>query len=151
MGAEDDCEVSTVTDRHHQNATILIRPRVLSQRVHQGLETWIWWRREVAPTFSNPLIRIFRDDHRGIRELQLVAGVFVFFLSWYLLAGQSIDHRPETYISDERSVVTVGPKRPRFYRFKARIRTVKGVLFNAVFATVCASDRQLCSPGGFFR
>ena len=39
-------------------------PRVLGQLVQQSLETWIWWRREVAPAFTNPLIRIFRDDHR---------------------------------------------------------------------------------------
>src|SRR6202043_3053593 len=104
------------------------------KRVELSSATWIWWRREVAPAFTNPLIRIFWDDNRGIRQLQLVAGVLVFFLSWNLLVSQSIDHGPETYISNEWSIVTVGPKRPRFYRLKARIRTVKGVLFNTLFA-----------------
>ena len=42
---------------------------VFGSRVEQSLATWIWWRREIAPAFTNPLIRIFRDDHGGIREL----------------------------------------------------------------------------------
>src|ERR1700730_15689758 len=65
------------------------------KRVELSSATWIWWRREVAPAFTNPLIRIFWDDNRGIRQLQLVAGVLVFFLSWNLLVSQSIDHGPE--------------------------------------------------------
>ena len=33
----------------------------------KSLATWVWWRREIAPAFTNPLIRIFWDDNRRIR------------------------------------------------------------------------------------